>query len=243
MNENKIINESVNRFKTLLEYSFYEDRDDVEDNTSDLLLGNQIEEDENLEADIDDIEGELGLSDDNTDDNTEEAPEEAPEDIEGLEAGEELGGELPEPEMELPAEPVEDEVELDVTELVNKSEEAVSASKEVDMKMGRLLDMVSKLEQKTNQMTAISNKIDSLENELEKRVPTENEKLELRSVDSAPFSMKLSDFWEKQEGIYDITNKDKEDEYVLKQSDIDGEYNEGQIKDSLTNNDYDEIDI
>ena len=42
-------------------------------------------------------------------------------------------------------------------------------------------------------MRAISAKIDSLENELEKRAPTPTEKIEMRSLDSYPYNIKLSD--------------------------------------------------
>ena len=47
-------------------------------------------------------------------------------------------------------------------------------------------------------------------------------------------NLKLTDFWKDQEGIYDVMGTDDEEkEYVLTKDDVDGEYNEVDIKDSF----------
>ena len=92
-------------------------------------------------------------------------------------------------------------------------------------------------------MTAIGQKIDSLEAEIEKRNPTPQEKLEMRSLDSYPYSVKLSDYWADKEDHYDVmdTKKEEPEEYVLTQQDVD-DYNPQEIEKSF-DPEYDEDDI
>ena len=86
-------------------------------------------------------------------------------------------------------------------------------------------------------MDTIASKI----NKLEQDVKTPEEKLELRSLDSYPFNVNLSDYWE------DKANKDKnyrissgvdvsngeEKEYVIDPEEVD-DYNESDIEDSFS---------
>ena len=57
----------------------------------------------------------------------------------------------------------------------------------------------------------------------------------MRSMDSFPYSVKLTDFWADKEG-YDAT--EGEEEYTLTQSDVDN-YDEKEIRNSF-NSDNDE---
>jgi hypothetical protein len=52
----------------------------------------------------------------------------------------------------------------------------------------------------------------------------------MRSMDSFPYSVKLTDFWKDKEG-YEAT-EENEEEFVLKQSDVDN-YNEKDIRKSF----------
>ena len=79
-------------------------------------------------------------------------------------------------------------------------------------------------------MDNVINKIDDLEKEIEKRNPTPVERLEMRSMNSFPYSVKLTDFWQDKEG-YEAT-EENEEEFVLKQSDVDN-YNEKDIRKSF----------
>ena len=70
----------------------------------------------------------------------------------------------------------------------------------------------------------------------EVRNPTPVEKLEMRSMDSFPYSVTLTDFWADQEG-YEVGSE--EEEYVITQKDVD-EYSETDIKQSFSYNADDE---
>lgn len=238
-----LLNEELKRFKMISEFRFHEDRPNDEDlKGQEIILGNSLEEDEEVDIDseTEDIESELGLDGENSEEGDVEPegemePEED-ESIEGLDAGEPID------DMEM--EPESDEVELDVTEIVKGTEEAKMSADMANQKLGQLMGMIDNLEKQVSSMTDISSKIDNLENELEKRVPTEDEKLDLRSLDSAPYNMKLTDFWSDQEGQYDVLNKGSEpEEYILNRSDVDSDYSESSIKDSFNENPYEEEDI
>ncbi len=232
MNKDKktLLNEELQKFKMMTEYAWYEERIPAEKD-DELIFGNELSEEEESSDDAGEGFGDAEL------------------DIEEPAADEEIPDEEPMDEPaadDIPAEePVEDDaVELDVTELVNSSEEAKASADAANAKIDQLMGMVAKLESQTKSMEAIGAKIDNLEWEIEKRAPTEQEKLEMRSLDSAPYNLKLTDFWKDQEGAYDVMGTDKEKEYVLTKDEIDSDYSETDIKKSLDlDNPYEEDDI
>ncbi len=122
-------------------------------------------------------------------------------------------------------------VEVDVTDIVDKTEETKTSVEGMSSKMDELLSKLSELENQVSGMDNVINKIDDLEKEIEKRNPTPVERLEMRSMDSFPYSIKLTDFWKDKEG-YEAT-EEEEEEFVLKQSDVDN-YNEKDIRKSFT---------
>jgi hypothetical protein len=200
-----------NRFKLLMEYDFYIGEDEVED-------------EENIESDEAELEADTEMGE------APEGEEAFPEELEATD-----GEEFPEePEIAEP-EPMEDEVELDVTELVQGTEAAKASADDANNKIEMLLAKFDTLSKSLDNMSAINNKIENLENEIEKRNPTPEEKLEMRSLDSYPYSMKLTDFWSEKEGRYDaMKDSEKEDEeYVLTQDDVDSDFNAQEIKDSF----------
>jgi len=218
----RLINEEVENFKKLYEYNFYTEADN-------LILGN-LEEQEDEEVE-DFFAG--GEEEEETEELDKLGPEEEP-------AAEEEETE----ELDIDVEPADDgTIELDVTELVKGSEEAKQSADQANEKIDSLLSMVSKLENQLKSMEQISSKIDSLETELEKRAPTPEEKIEMRSLDSYPYSVKLTDFWSSQEGQYDIMDKEDEEpkEYVLTQDDIDADYSSADVKSSFDEEDMDEL--
>ena len=238
----QLLKEEINKFKLMSEYAFYEDKKEDEEN---LILGMNEEDEESSEEDTN-----LGFGD-------EETPEEEPKDelsIEDEEPSDEEESEVdlgfgdeetPEEELDI-EEPASDEVELDVTELVKGSEEAKASADSANEKIDQLMGMVGNLEGQLQSMEAISDKIESLEGELEKRAPTPEEKIEMRSLDSYPYNLKLTDFWGDQEGKYDVLNKDDEEEpkeYVLTKDDVGSDYSEIDMKTSLDDNDYIEEEI
>jgi len=94
------------------------------------------------------------------------------------------------------------------------------------------------LTSKLDNMDQIVNKIDELEQEIEKRNPTPVERLEMRSMDSFPYTVKLTDFWNNKDG-YETGEEEKE--YVLTQKDVDYDYNEREVRDSFKPTDEEEL--
>jgi hypothetical protein len=123
-------------------------------------------------------------------------------------------------------------VEVDVTDIVDKTEQTKTTVDNVSSKMDELMSKLSELETQISGMDNVINKIDELEKEIEKRNPTPVERLEMRSMDSFPYSVKLTDFWADKEGYQ---TKEEEEEYTLRQSDVDN-FDEREIKSSFDYN-------
>jgi hypothetical protein len=219
--QRSLLSEELKRYKMISEYSFY--KGDEEDN-----------------YDIDNLI--LGEDDENPD----ETDEFTPMSDQGNYSDEEGMDQEPQPMQQEPAQPAPqeqpqgDEVELDVTELVNGTDEVKMTADLSLKKMEEILSQFKELESKLDSMSAMSAKIDNLENEIVTRNPKPVEKLEMRSLNSYPYSIKLSDYWNQKHPGYDpLGSKEEADkEYVLKQSDIDNEYNDSDIKKSFK--DYEE---
>lgn len=114
--------------------------------------------------------------------------------------------------------------ELDITDLVTSQKKVSDKQDEyMDMMISKLED----LENKLSTMDSIFDKINSLENKIEKyREKTPQEKLHLRSLDSYPYSQKLSDFFvDKQDDM----EKSGKHEYVLTDEDVEN-YSPNEIK-------------
>ena len=236
-----LLKEEVSKFKMMSEYSFYEDRTEPElDNDEEIILGNQIFNEEEEEDPFGD-ENEETEGEEEVEGNEEEETEDEGE-VE--DEGDELSfGDEEEDPFSGEEEPTEDEVELDVTELVKGSEEAKLSADAANEKIDKLMGMIGNLENQISSMDKISTKIDDLESELQKRAPTPEEKIEMRSLDSYPYNMKLTDFWANQKGQYDII-PDEEKEYVLDKESIDNDYSDASIKDTFdSDNDYEEEDF
>ena len=236
-----LLKEEVSKFKMMSEYSFYEDRSEPElDNDEEIILGSQIfneEEEEDPfggEAESEEIENEEESEGEEEVEGDEEEPVEDEDELSFGDEEDPFGGE---------EEPAENEVELDVTELVKGSEEAKLSADAANEKIDKLMGMIGNLENQISSMDKISTKIDDLENELQKRAPTPEEKIEMRSLDSYPYNMKLTDFWANQKDQYDIIPDEKK-EYVLDKEAIDSDYSDASVKDTFdSDNDYEEEDI
>jgi|LakMenEpi03Aug12_release.lakeMendotaPanAssembly.Ray.scaffolds.fasta_scaffold231994_3 hypothetical protein len=211
----------LKRHKQLLEYDFYTNEKE-EDLNGQLLLDEQdpVPGEGEDEFPVDDLEDpSLGDLDLDLEPPTDETP---PTDF--------AEPPVPETPMSEPTMSDGETIELDVTDLVTKSDETKSSVDGVSTKMDDLLSKLSDLESQITGMDTIINKIDGLEKEIEKRNPTPIEKLEMRSLSSFPYSVKLTDFWSDKEG-YEATEEEDED-YVLKQSDVNN-FDERSIKSSF----------
>jgi len=232
----ELLKEELSKFKLLSEYDFYQEKKELPE-YKDLILGD-IEEADDQDM-PDDLEA-AGSTDTAVKDVADDLGVDTPEgDVEG-----ETGGDIPEPEdpnmsTELPlpepsTEPVSDDVEVDVTALVNGSEEAKKAAEIASQNSQVLLQKLTSLEARVANMDKVSVKIDNLEKEIVKRNPTPVEKLEMRSLSSYPYTQKLTDYWADKKGPYDVMgNEDKKKEYVLTKDDVNADYSDASIKQSF----------
>lgn len=239
----ELLKEELSKFKLLSEYDFYQEKKELPE-YKDLILGD-IEEEEvpnDLEpaADVDNaaskVADDLGVDGEET---TGDIPDTDPE----------MDMEPEQPELE-PEQPQDqgnpDEVEVDVTSLVKGSEDAKRAADVASHNSEILLQKLSDLESRVASMDKVTAKIDDLEREIIKRNPTPVEKLEMRSLDSYPYSQKLTDYWADKEGPYNVMNsKPEKKEYVLTKDVVDSDYSESNVKNSFSvnNNDYEEEEI
>jgi len=240
MNKKNLISEELKRHMELLEYTFYmEDRVDGDPETEDLLLGaKKLYEQDPIPGEEEGGEVEDPFATDAPpaeEGGEEEVPAEGGEtdpfaDAGGMEIEDEFATD------EVPAEGGDETVEVDVTDIVDKSEQTRAEIEGLTSKMDELLGKLGDLEGKVGDMDQVINKIDDLEKEIEERNPTPVERLEMRSMDSFPYSVSLTDFWKDKEG-YDVGGSEEE-EYTITQKDVE-DYSEREIKDSF---DYDKND-
>ena len=121
----------------------------------------------------------------------------------------------------------EDSEELDITELVNSQKDI---SQKQDQYFEQLFGHLENLESKLGEMDQLMNKVNSLEEKLEKYRPkSPQEKLELRSLDSGPYNQKLSDFFLDKETEMEKSGKN---EYVLTTDDVEN-FTPSEIKTSF----------
>jgi hypothetical protein len=242
----KLLNEELKKFRLLSEYSFY--MEEPKKNDDDLILGSNLEEadEEPVEEPTDDSKTAQNTQDDSentfgTDDTGGEQADAATDD-----SAADTGAETKDTETmdaETPDTGGEGEVEVDVTQIVKGSEEAQKAASDASQKTSELLAKFSELEQRVAAMDSISSKIQDLEKEIVKRNPTPVEKIEMRSMHSFPYNIKLTDYWKDVEG-YDVNDEKKPEEYILKKDDIDTGYVDTSIKKTFdVPEDYEEEDI
>jgi len=235
----KLLKEELKKHKLLYEYDFFDARDTVDtdiESDEELVLG-EVPGDEPIPDDAEDTDG---LEDSEEGSDEKEDFEDKPID---LDSGDDFGEFDDEPLDEpLPEEPAEDEVEIDITDLVKDNEETKNIANSANQKMDILMSKFSELQGSLQKMDSISKKIEDMEIEIDKRMPSEEEKLEMRSLDSYPYSLKLTDYWSEKKGKYDVMDTDDDEkELVLTQQDVEGDYNSNTIQDSF--NDFEEEDI
>ena len=103
----------------------------------------------------------------------------------------------------------------------------------VDRRIEKLIGAIDKLQ---GMFDRNNQEIADLRNEFEKRNPTQTEKLNLRSLDSYPFKVKLTDYWQGKEGSNYSAYSDNEEptthEYTITNNDVD-DFNEREVADSF----------
>jgi hypothetical protein len=135
---------------------------------------------------------------------------------------------------------------INVTDIVNKVGDVENKVESSDNNLDQIMDTISNLEQKLSGMEQILNKINDLESKIEETMPkTPEQKLELRSLDSYPYNVKLDDFWKKDIPGYEIEKSNKESfkkkDLVLTQDEV-NDYSDLDVRDSFSIPDYDADD-
>ena len=130
-----------------------------------------------------------------------------------------------------------DEV-VDVDELTQSQETTEFKVDNVDDKLNKVLKIISKF---NDAIEANDQKIEDLKKEFQKRNPTAEETLNLRSLASYPFSERPDEYWKKQQEEHpnynvisdnDVSTADEQKEFEIRKGDIDN-FNERDIMKSL----------
>lgn len=138
-----------------------------------------------------------------------------------------------------------DEV-IDVTDIINNQ---TNTDNKINQLMNQFKLIFNKVDTLTKNVTNVVSKTDKkidavkseITTELEKRLPTDAEKMNIRTLDSGPFSVSVGNYWnnKSQDNRYDVTMNNKpEEEYVLTQDDIDKEPLNSQYISKTLNSDY-----
>ena len=118
-----------------------------------------------------------------------------------------------------PAAPEEETVEVEVSDLIDKQETLEKSSEETNTKLDSLMSMLDGMEEKLSGMDQLMNQISNLEQKIEKYRPkSEQEKMDLRKLDSGPYDQSLVDFWDDSQEKFEAQGKT---EYTLTPEDID----------------------
>lgn len=150
-----------------------------------------------------------------------------------------MGGEEIE-DVEMDTEQPGDEV-VDVDELTQSQETTEFKVDNVDDKLNKVLKVIEKF---TDAIEANDQKIEDLKKEFEKRNPTAEETLNLRSLASYPFSERPDEYWKKQQEQHpnynvmsnnDVSTADEQKEFEIRKGDIDN-FNEKEVMKSLGEN-------
>tara|TARA_R110000824_G_scaffold14208_2_gene60690 strand:- start:506 stop:1342 length:837 start_codon:yes stop_codon:yes gene_type:complete len=129
--------------------------------------------------------------------------------------------------------------ELDITDIVTMTKEtgekADAASTEITSQGQRITDLIGKLDSLETQLGSMDKILDQMNNlenkftELKPETPTE--KLELRYLDSGPFTQKPHEFWDEKNA--ELKKQPDKHEYVLTQDEVE-DYSDFDIKTSWT---------
>ena len=135
----------------------------------------------------------------------------------------------------------EDDV-IDVEDLTQAQEKVNDKVNHIGKNLGgldsQITDLMSTIKKMEDMINSNNKKIEDLNKEFKTRVQTPTEKLNLRSLDSYPFNVKPTEYWDKatkdlpQYAVADDNDIPTTKEYTIRQSDIDAA-NEKDIEDSF----------
>lgn len=152
--------------------------------------------------------------------------------------GDPMGGDM----MDDPNAMGDDNEVIDVEDLTQAQEKVNDKVNHIGKNLGSVDDRINSLMKALDKMEAMINKnnakIEDLNNEFQKRIKTPTEKLNLRSLDSYPFNVKPTEYWDKavkdmpQYSVTDDNEIPTQKEYTIHQSDIDS-MSDKEIEDSF----------
>ena len=215
------MSQSSDRFRLLTEYAFI--NDDSLYRKKDQINPNLLEDDDEEDpfANVDDFEDnpsqqdepedmDLGSDDVDSDSETDNMDNEMGSDLEIEPAVEPQPGNEDDMNDESSNEISSDggDIELDVTDIVNDTKESKEASLEASSKIDQLLSNIEQVLQTSTKIDSIIQRMDNIENEIIKRNPTKDEKIEMQSLHSAPYTVKLGDYWaDKTDQVLDLSKE------------------------------------
>lgn len=132
-----------------------------------------------------------------------------------------------------------DEV-LDVTELTDKQDDIEKEIHEVGGKFDEVLKAIGSFEEL---IRSNDEKIEDLRAEIERRNPTQIEKLGNQKNLSYPFNVSPEDYWKEKEATSNYSTEDDDNgkeqgQYVITANDVDGDTNWAAIAKSLEDKDF-----
>ena len=148
-----------------------------------------------------------------------------------------MGGKEDIEDIDIEEEQPGDEV-VDVDELTQSQEATEFKVDNVDDKLNKVLKIISKF---NDAIEANDQKIEDLKKEFQKRNPTAEETLNLRSLASYPFSERPDEYWKKQQQEHpnynvisdnDVSTADEQKKFEIHKGEIDN-FNERDIMKSL----------
>jgi hypothetical protein len=151
----------------------------------------------------------------------------------------------PAPMADEPLEPAEDEDVLDVDDLTDAQEKLNKKQNELGHDLGdvdqRILTLLTAVEKIQGTIDKNSSEINGLKAELEKRMPTKTEKLNMQSLNMYPYNVSPKDYWaqKEKEGVYQAEHDSQEDnlkkQFEITQQDVD-DFTDREMEDSFDDN-------
>lgn len=235
---------SYEKYRRLCEYTTF-GSDDVtnEDNDSDNADDNSNEQMPNLDSDMGSLNDASDLNNDteganngNDASNLQNKPDN--DGVEGLDVNNLNNDDNSGSEQSEDIESNGDEV-IDVDDLTKSQEDTEKKVDDLDDKFERLMkaiDSFDSLIDKNNE------KIESLKAEIERRNPTQIEKMSMQTQNSYPFNVTPNQYWSEKEQTSNYRTDNDENgvnqgQYVITKNDIDGDVDWKSISDSLDDDD------
>ena len=132
-----------------------------------------------------------------------------------------------------------DDTVLDVEDLTQAQEKLNKKQNSIGKDLGevddRIIALLTAVEKIQGSLDKNNSDIQSLKQELEKRVPTQKEKLNMQSLKMYPYNVAPNDYWDDKEkdGVYDAHgDNDRKKEYKITERDVD-DYSDSEIEHSF----------